>query len=206
MGKKKLLWLILIPLVILIIGYSFWGGATKEDYIQQIQNKRTEQKAFMATSDLSPFTKVEKENFKGLSYYSPDPAYKVNALIEKLNQKETLVLATSKGEEDIYEKYGYATFTLGGTDQRLLLLRQTAGEGEDQLLLLFSDETSGRETYGAGRYLDLDIPARKSLVIDFNLAYNPYCAYNGDYSCPLPPRENNLPIAVYAGEKVYKDK
>jgi uncharacterized protein (DUF1684 family) len=115
------------------------------------------------------------------------------------------VLTTSTGEEERYLDYAWAIFDLDGTEHRLLVLEiMSMGPNRGKLFLAFADETSARETYGGGRYLDLKkIPAATTIELDFNKAYNPYCAYNENYSCPLPPPENLLKVAILAGEKSY---
>lgn len=204
-NKQNLVWYIIIPVLIAIVIYSFQGGPTTEDYINEIEEKRKEQQDFLKTSEESPFLNEENNNtFNSLRYFPPDPAFKVNARLIPSDTKEEMTLATSTGGEDVYIKYGHAEFSLGGQKHRLLLLQPTTGEASDQLFLLFTDETSGRETYGAGRYMDIDMPDSRQLILDFNLVYNPYCAYNYDFSCPIPPPENNLPIAIRAGEKTYE--
>jgi uncharacterized protein (DUF1684 family) len=108
------------------------------------------------------------------------------------------------GEAEYFIKYGYATFKLKDKSHKLLLLLQLNNEDEkDKLFLPFTDKTNGFETYGGGRYLDLDLEKDDQLIIDFNFAYNPFCAYNDNYTCPVPPAENQLDIEIKAGEKEY---
>ena len=109
-------------------------------------------------------------------------------------------MPTSDGKEKHYKKYAYARFELKGEVFQLVLFRPL--QKPDNLLFLpFADGTSALETYGAGRYLDFEIPVDNELIIDFNLAYNPYCVFSDKYSCPLPPKENFLAVAIEAGEK-----
>jgi uncharacterized protein (DUF1684 family) len=109
-----------------------------------------------------------------------------------------------------YVKYGEATFKLDGKEDQLniyqsLSLREKPAY-KDYLFLPFTDETSGKESYSGGRYIDLTIPKGNKIIIDFNKAYNPYCAYNHKYSCPIPPKGNHLNIAIKAGVKRYQKK
>jgi uncharacterized protein len=168
-----------------------------EKYKQELSQKRVEKDEFYRTSPASPI--VDKAKFKGLTYFEADPAYRVTARLELFADKtQKMVVTLTDGSEEVYEKYAHAVFSLQGEICRLLLLKH-----DNTLSILFKDETSGKETYGGGRYVD--IPADKvegnSMVIDFNTAYNPYCVFNHEYACPLPPTENKLPIAVRAGEK-----
>jgi len=101
-------------------------------------------------------------------------------------------------------KYGRVEFDLNGMRLRLVVYKSAEDPFARSLFIPFSDETSGRETYGSGRYLDLEEQGGDDYELDFNLAYNPYCAYNDQYTCPIPPRENRLPVRILAGEKNYK--
>jgi uncharacterized protein (DUF1684 family) len=127
------------------------------------------------------------------------------ASLEPVEQKQVRVLQTSTGEQARYLDYAWASFELQGKKCKLLILEvMDMGPNRGKLFLAFADETSAKETYGGGRYMDLKkVPAAASIELDFNKAYNPYCAYNENYSCPLPPRENLLRIAVRAGEKSF---
>ena len=201
-GMKKWLPILLILVVGIIVVYSLQGGESKEAYVERIEEERQRIERFMEASPKSPFA-PENIAFKGLSYYPPDPAYRVQARIEPVQGKKLIVLPTTTGEEEKYIRYGYATFTLNGQPQKLLVLESF--EQPASLSVMFADETSGEETYGGGRYLNLEKPGRtdgKTLELDFNLAYNPYCAYNQTFSCPLPPKENVLQVPIRAGEKM----
>ena len=116
-----------------------------------------------------------------------------------------IVLPTSDGKEKKYLEHAYAEFELDGIVNKLLIMEITeAGPYRGTLYLAFADETSAHETYGAGRYLDLKkVPGASSILLDFNKAYNPYCAYSDSFSCPFPPKENILKVAIKAGEKSY---
>ena len=108
------------------------------------------------------------------------------------------------GTLERYIKQAFAEFELQGKTHRLLLL-QAANEGDRRkYFLAFADDTSGEETYGGGRFLDVRQDGQNSITIDFNLVYNPYCTYNPDYACPIPPKENLLTIPIRAGEKNYE--
>ncbi len=144
-----------------------------------------------------------------LSFYPPDPAYRVVARFEKYADSPWFSMPTSGATPQIQRKYGRLTFMIHDTVLHLMvyqsqaLLQKTATR--DYLFIPFTDETSGIESYGAGRYIDGTISDIRNgrLVLDFNKAYNPYCAYSAGYDCPIPPRENNLPVTIQAGEKNY---
>jgi len=194
-------------IVVLVIGisiiYTLQGGETTEDYIERIQEERQQTAGFMRSSRESPFA-PDSIPFKGLDYYPPDPVYKVRARLTPIQNQKLLQMPTSTGEEEKYIRYAYADFEISGQAQRLLVLQPF--ESQTRLFIPFSDATSGEETYGGGRYLEAEIPPRtgaRTIELDFNKAYNPYCAYNASFSCPLPPQENFLKVPIRAGEKDY---
>lgn len=173
------------------------------DYLKKIQEARTEKDNFFKTSKQSPLKEAQKEAFEGLSYFPIDETYKVEASLERLSEQEALRLPLSDGNEEIYIKYAWAKFTLQGTPQKLLLLKKS--RQDPRLFLIFTDASSANSTYAGGRYID--IPHKRSeskIIIDFNEAYNPYCAYNADFACPLPLAENEMKIEIKVGEKNYK--
>ncbi|GAB3571047.1 DUF1684 domain-containing protein [Spirosoma luteolum] len=145
----------------------------------------------------SPLT--DKTGFTGLLYFAPDPAYRVEGRLEPFADKtQKLVVRMSDGSEEVYEKFAHAVFRLNGETCRLLVVKV-----EDTYSILFRDKTTGQDTYGGGRYIELN-PTEftdNRVILDFNTAYNPYCAYNPSFACPLPPAENTLPVAVRAGER-----
>lgn len=172
-------------------------AVTPEDYIAQINQQRAEKDETFRTSADSPIE--HKNHFKGLSYFAPDMSYRVEASLTPYEgDDKELKITFTDGTTDTYERYAWANFSLDGLQQRLLLLKH-----EGTYSLLFRDATTGDETYGGGRYLDFTAADIKgnSLLIDFNLAYNPYCAYAPTYACPLPPAENTLKVPMRAGEK-----
>jgi uncharacterized protein len=203
MKTNNILILIITVALIIIVFYSFTANDGNSDYVASILKEREERTRYMLTSDESPIT--DKKNFKGLSYYPPDPKYRIVADLSPISGKKVVVLATSDGREQRYIDYAYAEFFLDGVKNRLLILEvMDAGPSRGNLFLAFGDGTSAVETYGAGRYLDLaKVPGAATITLDFNKAYNPFCAYNETYSCPLPPPENLLKIAIRAGEKNY---
>ncbi|MTI20880.1 DUF1684 domain-containing protein [Fulvivirga sp. RKSG066] len=154
----------------------------------------------MRNSDESPFEENNKQ-YDGLNYYPPKLEYKVKARFSLVEKQEIYQLQTNDGKEKQYLTYGRATFELKEQEHNLLILENVE---ENELFLAFGDETSAIETYGAGRYLDVKHNGGKSIIIDFNKAYNPFCAYNESYSCPLPPKQNLLTVAIEAGEKSYE--
>jgi uncharacterized protein (DUF1684 family) len=173
------------------------------EYLESIEEKRGQTDLFMAQSPDSPLPAGKRASFQGLSYFPPDPAYRVKARLVRLEGQEEIVVPTSDGSLRRYLRYAWAEFDLQGKRHRLLLLQDRESRVSNRLFLAFWDQTSGAETYGGGRYIDLFQQVAEEITIDFNLAYNPYCVYNYSYSCPLPPAENRLAVAIRAGEKMY---
>lgn len=150
--------------------------------------------------ETSPLTKKDRKKFTGLEFFPIDEAYYVTARFTKTENPSPFKMKTTTSRRPTYDKYGEATFDLNGQAFTLNIyqshkLRETE-EYKDYLFLPFTDLTNGEETYGGGRFIDLSIPAGDSIVIDFNKAYNPYCAYNHNYSCPIPPAENDMDVKV----------
>jgi len=142
--------------------------------------------------------------FDRLLYFPPDPALVVQARVEKVTPPEPVTLATSRNLEKRYLRWARLRFELAGTPCVLTAFKMRADDPADTSLFVpFGDRTSGAETYGSGRFMDLEQPAGATAELDFNRAYNPLCNYSPAYNCPIPPPENRLAVAVRAGEKTY---
>lgn len=206
MKSKNIFFIAIAALIATILYYSFTGGASEGDYSATLTKERQAKDELMRNGKDSPFGDDEKKNFKGLSYFPPDINYRISAKLVPIQNKKMVVLPTSDGLEKKYIEYAYAEFELNDVPCKLTMLEIAEGEFRGVLFLAFADETSANETYGAGRYLELKkIPGSSSITIDFNQAYNPYCAYSDSFSCPFPPKENILKTSVRAGEKKYHD-
>jgi hypothetical protein len=168
-------------------------------YLDAIEAQRAEKDRFFRSSPYSPIE--DRLNFSGLNYYPPDPNYRFSLPLQPVEEPEPLIFQTSTGDEQTYYRIGTVEFEVEGQPGRLAVYRSPH---HDELFLPFRDATSGTETYGAGRYLEPEEQANGELLVDFNLAYNPFCAYSDSYSCPIPPFENHLKIAIHAGEKAFK--
>ena len=193
----------IVIVALISIVYSF-VGTDDSAHQKKIEKLREEKNVYMRTASDSPFAgKVDE--FNGLTYFAPDIKYKIKAKLIPVENKKAVVLPTSDGKTKRYMEYAHAVFSLEGQEHRLLILEiMDMGPYRGTLFLAFGDETSAHETYGAGRYLDVKKPKKPtSIILDFNEAYNPYCAYNDNYSCPFPPQENLLSLPILAGEKSY---
>ncbi len=167
-----------------------------EIYHHNLEDERNAKDEEFRSSDDSPIK--EKEAFHGLHYFEPDLTYRVMASVTPYKgEDKRLVISYTDGSETVYERFAYATFNLDQKSHKVLLLKH-----DDMVSLLFKDATNGKETYGGGRYIDFKIQeaSGRTMIIDFNKAYNPYCAYVPDFACPLPPAENKLSISIRAGE------
>ena len=154
---------------------------------------------------------VKGKDKKGLQFYPINKAYRVTATFKPSSKSDWLTFKTSAQKTKIFKLYGTLSFKLSNKQCQLNIYQSQEllpnPEYKNYLFLPFTDATSGKETYASGRYIDLSSTDIKngSVVIDFNKAYNPYCAYvSGIYNCPIPPKENALPIAIKAGEKSFK--
>mgnify|MGYP006430030401 FL=1 len=159
----------------------------------------------------SPLKNKDLKSFKGLDFFPVDSSYIIIASIEKTPDTPFLGMATNTEEKSYYRKFGILTFTLKDKEMQLTLYESLEESEnpvfEDYLFLPFTDETSGSDSYGGGRYMDVfksKINTNGTLELNFNNTYNPYCAYNDDYSCPLTPRDNHLSMEILAGVKDFK--
>jgi uncharacterized protein len=193
-----------IAVTFAIVFYSARSGKDDKRFAQQVEKARQERHEFMKSGEGSPFEGAT-EPFDSLKYFPPSLKYRIVADLEPIEDRKVVVLKTSDNKEQRYIEYARAKFSLDGTPCSLLILEVLdSGPYKGTLFLAFADQTSAIETYGAGRYLDVKkTPGASSITLDFNEAYNPYCAYNDSFSCPFPPQENILNVLIGAGEKNY---
>jgi uncharacterized protein (DUF1684 family) len=170
------------------------------EYGISIAKIRSQKDEYFKESETSPIN--DKENFRGLMYFDTDPKYKVSASLQYIDTLSLIRVLRNDGKLTPYRRFASATFSIENTSHTVVLLK-LPNEEEGSLFLPFTDMTNGKETYRAGRYLDVNWKkGQKTIDIDFNLAYNPYCVYNYKYSCPIPPRENFIKAFIRAGEKM----
>lgn len=176
------------------------------DWGPRIAAERTEKDREFATDPESPLRPQDRAAFEGLDYWAVDPAYRYTGFVSWLETPVPITIITTTGKERPAEKVGRVTFEVGGTACQLTVFRlldQQRRSGGDGLFLPFADRTTGKETYPAGRYVELEGPEGGPFVLDFNKAYNPLCAYGSPerYRCPVTPAENKLPVRIEAGER-----
>lgn len=166
--------------------------------MNDLQTYRKEKDEFFARHPESPLTRHQKQNFKGLDYFPENPALRLDVEVEIFPNQPEIEMQTSTGEVQTYRRFGQFHFVVDGEEVSLVIYVNQYG-----YFLPFSDALAGQETYPAGRYLEPEPLPDGRFRVDFNLAYNPYCAYNDRWSCPLTPPENRLKVPIRAGEKVY---
>ncbi|HVO44552.1 MAG TPA: DUF1684 domain-containing protein [Aggregatilineales bacterium] len=172
---------------------------------------RRDKDRFFKQDSASPLMPEQREHFEALNYFPPDPALDLVLTPEVFSEKANVKIPTTKGDFRYYQRWGRITFRVGEQEGQLTMYHIP---GESEFFIPFRDSTSGTETYGAGRYIEAELLPSGKVHINFNFAYNPYCAYNEPpelaapsgreprtWSCPIPPRENHLKIPIRAGEK-----
>jgi uncharacterized protein (DUF1684 family) len=177
------------------------------DYKDAIEEFRAEKDAFFKTAPGSPIPEAERDAFTGLPYYPVDPTLRFeDRTLQPYSGGEpsNFQIPTSDGKLRPAHRAGILNFDLGGELQALTAYTFDGGDGES-LFVPFLDPSSGKETYGAGRYLDLEPEDDGTYTLDFNLAYHPSCVYDMRFSCPLTPAENRLPVRIEAGERLAED-
>jgi uncharacterized protein (DUF1684 family) len=166
----------------------------------EIDDFRREKDAFFGSDPDSPLTPDQRRAFAGLRYFAEDPELRFVVEVEPFAAPESIRMQTSTGDVQVYDRFGRFQFAVGGQPAWLTIYRNEHG-----YFLPFVDALAGAETYGAGRYLEPMPLEDGRFLIDFNLAYNPYCAYNEHWSCPITPAENRLKIPIRAGETVFEE-
>lgn len=167
--------------------------------MSSLQELRKTKDEFFRDHPQSPLTHEQRETFTGLDYFPENPDLRLVVAIDEIENNETIQVQTSTGDIQVYQRYGTFDFDVESQPATLTIYMNQYG-----FFLPFVDSLANDETYGAGRYLEPEPQPDGRFLIDFNLAYNPYCAYSEQYSCPLPPLENWLKAPVRAGEKSYK--
>lgn len=190
---------ILIVLFSIHLLVSNCSNSEEVSYTQKIlvERKFKSQGFFGANS---PLTKEQKKIFKGLDYFSVDTNFRVNAKIHWLDKASPIQLYSDTNQSLKYV-VGNVKFNLNNKAFTLLSISNKPGKNKE-LFIPFLDKTNGKTTYGGGRYLDVVTTDLENVELDFNMAYNPYCAYNSDFVCPVPPNENYIDVNIFAGEKI----
>lgn len=209
MHKVFVLLLILCTATSAVTAQEQISADSIQAYKTAIENDRKGKNIKLMYSESTPLKPEQQKDFKGLVYFGPDINYQVTATLTREEEQETVVMRTSTERAPEYIRYGKITFTLQNIEYSLFAYQSKklveVSNEVNQLFIPFRDGTSGKESYGGGRYVDCEIPEEGNiLILDFNKAYNPYCAYNPRFSCVIPPEENRLPVRIEAGEKIFE--
>jgi uncharacterized protein (DUF1684 family) len=164
--------------------------------MSELTQFRKDKDEFFSEHPQSPLTPAQKKDFHGLLYFDENPDLRLEVQVEEFPGRHDIQIQTSTGQMQSYRRYGRFQFVVEGQPAELTIFSNQNG-----FFLPFVDALAGEETYPAGRYLEPEPQAEGRFLVDFNLAYNPYCAYNEMWSCPLTPSENRLKVAIRAGEK-----
>jgi uncharacterized protein (DUF1684 family) len=164
----------------------------------ELDEFRAEKDEFFGSHPQSPLTREQKKVFHGLQYFPENDSLRLEVKVEEFENKQSFEMQTSTGDIQIYEKFGKFRFEVDEEQAELTIYQSQHG-----FFLPFVDILAGKETYPAGRYLEPEPLPGGRFIVDFNIAYNPYCAYNEMWSCPITPAENRLKVAIRAGEKLF---
>lgn len=166
----------------------------------ELEEFRAEKDEFFGTHPQSPLLPAQKKNFSGLRYFPENEELCLEVMVESLNDDQPIQMQTTTGSVQMYFRHGRFKFLVDGEEAELTIYRSEHG-----YFLPFVDSLMGTETYPAGRYLEPEELPGNRFLVDFNIAYNPYCAYNDAWSCPITPAENRLKVPIRAGEKIFHD-
>jgi uncharacterized protein (DUF1684 family) len=168
--------------------------------MSSLEQFRKEKDEFFRESSSSPLLPEQRTAFVGLSYFPENPELRLSVEVGRFPSEREVQIQTNTGAAQTYRRFGRFKFEVEGEVAELTIF-----ENENGYFLPFADSLAGQETYGAGRYLEPERLADGRFEVDFNLAYNPYCAYNERWSCPITPPENRLKVPIRAGEKIFEE-
>ncbi|MCF8242068.1 MAG: DUF1684 domain-containing protein [Melioribacteraceae bacterium] len=198
---------LIISVMILIAGCGEKYTPEEQEYIREIQKFREEKNLQMKNAVNSPFNNKKKIEFEPLNYFDVDPSWVYKSKMYHYEQKDTITVLGTKGEERKSVRFGYVKIERNGKVYNINVYQSGVLDGKYYFGIWFTDKTTGDETYGVGRYIDFQYKTDPEFkyTIDFNMAYNPYCAYNSEYSCAIPTKEDYIDLAITAGEKKFHD-
>ena len=198
-----------ILLIFVVLAQWQFGFAQDKFDAAVVTKFQNELDSEYADAKTSPLMAEDLAKFKSLDFYPASEKYFVVAKFVRTKKEKPFEMQTSTDRKPLYIKYGEVFFTIDGSNFKLNVYKNIVlskqEKYKDHLFLPFSDLTCGNESYIGGKYIDLKIPKGKTISIDFNTSYNPYCTYNHKYSCPIVPLENDLNIEIKAGVKKFHD-
>lgn len=176
-------------------------------YIATVEKSRQEKDEWMKNNASSPFNKDSTAHFSPLKYFPVNPDFVFTSVLFENEQKDTVIIFGTKGEERKVVKYGYVVWNRGNEKRTINVYKGVSRTGVEYYSIWFTDKTTNKETYGVGRYIDFTMNDDSDFryTIDFNLAYNPYCAYSAQFSCAIPTKEDYIDVAIEAGEKKFHE-
>ncbi|MDG2342337.1 MAG: DUF1684 domain-containing protein [Cytophagales bacterium] len=190
---------LIITSIFLSIAYYLYNSSEEyETYTIKLNEYREERNDFLNNSSSSP---LKNSNYK-LSYYDPNVNYKVIASVIEREKIDTITLATSTGNSERFTDFATLNFKLGRSKFSLPVYKYLEGINKGDLFFCFLDKTNNESTYPGGRYIDIEFENAKRIELDFNKSYNPYCVYDEEFSCPIPPKKNYINMEIRAGEKL----
>jgi uncharacterized protein (DUF1684 family) len=199
----KYLFIIFISLLLFACGKSYTPEQQK--YVNEIETMRAETNEYMKNNHNSPFNFKGKVKFHDLNYFEVNPEMVFQSKLIEFTEKDTVTIFGTKGEPRKTIRFGYLEFTYQGKSFPLKVYKTNSNNGQTYYSIWFTDQTTNQESYGVGRYLSFeksDDP-NHTYTIDFNKAFNPYCAYSKEYSCAIPTKDDYLDLAIKAGEKKF---
>lgn len=213
--NRKSFWIgsIVGVIIIVIIAVLIYSAANNKysaeqlEYIKKVEESRASKNDWMKNDPASPFNAKGKVEFHNLQYFPVEPEWVFESKLNEFEQKDEIFIYGTKGEIRKTIRYGYITFSKNEIVYKLNVYQSQTPSGKKYYSIWFTDKTTNNESYGVGRYIDFEIneDINHIYTIDFNLAYNPYCAYSPDYSCAMPTKEDYLPLEIKAGEKKFHD-
>lgn len=200
-----------LQLLLLIFAALFLSSCGKDytpeelEYINKIENSRAQKDSLFKNDPTSPFNYKDKVEFHPLNYFDVDPDFVLQSKLYKYEDKDTVVIFGTKGEERSSVRYGYLKLNYKGTKFNLNVYETIYQDSPKYYSIWFTDKTTNDETYGVGRYINFELNDDPEYIysIDFNTAFNPYCAYSSTYSCAIPTKEDHIAVAIKAGEKKF---
>jgi len=199
----KTIYFLIVSSILISCGKTY--SPEEKVYIASVEKSRQEKDDWMKFDPSSPFNQDSTAHFAPLKYYDVNPDFKFQSKLYEYEKKDTIIILGTKGEEREVEKFGYFLWSYGGKEHRINVYHAVSKHGVEYYSIWFTDKTTGKETYGVGRYLDFELNPDKNFfyTIDFNEAYSPYCSYSSKYSCAIPSKEDYIDVAVEAGEKSF---
>lgn len=210
-SKKKILIIgaaaVLAVLAVILLTNVYSRHYTPEEkrYIAEIEKQREAKDYEMQNDPSSPFNAKGKIHFEKLKYFDVDPSFVFKSKLYEYGNKDTVTVYGTKGEPRKALRYGYITFSFEGRSYKMNVYKGFTRTGQEYFSIWFTDKTTNQESYGVGRYLDFEKVDNPDYIytVDFNLAYNPYCAYSPNYSCAVPTKDDYVDIGISAGEKKF---